>query len=120
MLNPQNISIGSNTYVNGGFLIAGANSRIRIGQDCLISYNVHCRTDSHNFRSKDQLIRSQGHSEADISIGNDVWVGFGAQIMSGISVGDGAVVAAGAVVTKDVEPYSIVAGVPAAVISRRE
>lgn len=100
--------------------MAGANSRIEIGRDCLISYDVHCRTDSHNFRSKDQLIRSQGHSEADIQIGNDVWVGFGAQILSGVRVGDGAVVAAGAVVTKDVEPYSIVAGVPAKVISQRE
>ena len=48
-----------------------------------------------------------------VSIGNDVWIGHGGIIMPGISIGDGAVVAAGAVVTRDVEPYAIVAGVPA-------
>jgi phosphonate metabolism protein (transferase hexapeptide repeat family) len=48
-----------------------------------------------------------------VTIGNDVWVGHGAIVMPGISIGHGAVVAAGAVVTKDVEPYAIVAGVPA-------
>jgi acetyltransferase-like isoleucine patch superfamily enzyme len=53
------------------------------------------------------------------SIGNDVWIGFGALIMSGVSVGDGAVIGAGSVVTKNVEPYSIVAGVPARVIRYR-
>lgn len=53
------------------------------------------------------------------SIGNDVWIGFGALIMSGVSVGDGAVIGAGSVVTKNVEPYSIVAGVPAKEIRKR-
>lgn len=59
--------------------------------------------------------------EAGISvmIGNDVWIGADAKIMEGITIGDGAVVAAGAVVLKDVEPYAIVAGVPAKVIKYR-
>ena len=52
-------------------------------------------------------------------IGNDVWIGFGAYLMAGIQIGDGAVVAAGAVVTKDVPPYTIVGGVPAKEISKR-
>lgn len=54
-----------------------------------------------------------------IVIGNDVWIGSHALIMGGVTIGDGAVVAAGAVVTKNVEPYSIVAGVPARVIKKR-
>lgn len=55
----------------------------------------------------------------DVIIGNDVWVGQGAMVMAGVTVGDGAIIAAGAVVTKDVPPYSIVAGVPARVIRKR-
>lgn len=57
--------------------------------------------------------------KSDITIGNDVWIGHGAQIMSGVTIGDGAVIAAGAVVTHDIEPYTIVAGVPAVTVRRR-
>ncbi len=55
----------------------------------------------------------------EVSIGNDVWIGANAFVLDGISIGDGAIVAAGAVVTKDVEPYSIVGGVPARLIRYR-
>lgn len=58
-------------------------------------------------------------TRARTAIGNDVWMGFGVQVMPGVTIGDGAVLAAGAVVTKDVEPYTIVGGVPAKVIGRR-
>ena len=54
-----------------------------------------------------------------IEIGNDVWVGQSVEIMSGVKIGDGVVIAAGAVVTKDVEPYSIIGGVPAKIIKKR-
>lgn len=63
--------------------------------------------------------RPEGESSYSIIIGNDVWIGSHALIMAGIRIGDGAIVAAGAVVTKDVEPYTIVAGVPARPISKR-
>ncbi len=53
------------------------------------------------------------------TIGNDVWIGHGATVLAGVTVGDGAVIAAGAVVARDVEPYTIVGGVPAKVIRRR-
>jgi len=120
VLNPHNISIGDNTYVNGGYLMAGPNSKIRIGSNCLISYEVHLRSESHNYLSKHQLIRHQGNSESDIVIGDDVWIGFGAQIMMGVTVGDGAVIGAGAIVTRDVSEYRVVAGVPAREIGSRE
>ena len=60
-------------------------------------------------------IKTQG----DIIIGNDVWIGYEALIMSGVTIGDGAIIGARAVVTKDVPPYTIVAGVPAKPIRRR-
>lgn len=54
-----------------------------------------------------------------ITIGNDVWIGARVIIMDGVNIGDGAIIAAGAVVTKDVEPYTIVGGVPAKTIRKR-
>lgn len=57
--------------------------------------------------------------EIDVLIGNDVWIGHGACLLAGITIGDGAIIAAGSVVTKDVEPYCIVGGVPARVIRKR-
>lgn len=58
-------------------------------------------------------------SNGDVIIGNDVWIGYGATLMSGVKVGDGAVIAANSVVTKNVEPYTIVGGNPAKVIRKR-
>lgn len=116
---PENIYIGKNSYVNGGQLSASPHAKIIIGDDCLISYCVHLRTDMHNYSDPQELIRQQGHTEKDIVIGNDVWVGYGAQIMSGVTVADGCVIAAGAVVTHDKEPYGVYGGVPARLIKHR-
>lgn len=58
-------------------------------------------------------------SRGDVVIGNDVWIGYGVIILSGVTIADGAVIGAGAVVSKDVPPYAIVAGNPAAVVSKR-
>lgn len=73
----------------------------------------------HNYLNKNKLIKFQGHTERDIIIGDDVWIGYGAQIMSGVTIGRGAVVAAGAVVTKDIPPYEVWGGVPAKKIKER-
>lgn len=117
---PKNIFIGENSYMNGGQLRASKNAKIIIGDNCLISYDVHMRTDMHNYIQKDVLILEQGHSEESIIIQDGVWIGYVAQIMSGVNIGEGAVIAAGSVVTKDVPPYAVVGGVPARVIKYRE
>lgn len=67
-----------------------------------------------NFRRDEDIQEIQ-----QVTIGNDVWIGHRATLLGGITVGDGAIIAAGAVVTKDVEPYSIVAGVPARTVRKR-
>jgi acetyltransferase-like isoleucine patch superfamily enzyme len=69
------------------------------------------------FMNEDPLLDT--NSKGSISIGNDVWIGYGATILSGVKVGDGAVIAAGAVVTKTVHAYEIVGGVPARSIGSR-
>ena len=85
----------------------------------MISYAVHLRTDMHIHDSIDEPMQLQGILEKDIVIGDDVWVGYGAQILSGVIVGSHSIVAAGAVVTKEVPPYAIVGGVPARVLRYR-
>ena len=64
-------------------------------------------------------VASAWDNKGDIVIGNDVWIGYGAVIMAGVTIGDGAIIGARAVVTKDVEPYSIVGGIPAKEIRKR-
>lgn len=64
-------------------------------------------------------IKGHPHSKGDIIIGNDVWIGMDSKIMSGIHIGNGCVISAGAIVTHDVEPYSIIGGVPAKMIRKR-
>lgn len=120
MAHMENIYVGDNTYVNGGMMHASSHACIRIGANCLVSYGVHLRTDTHYYQDKDCLIRKQGHYEADIVIEDDVWIGYGAQILPGITVKKGAVIGAGAVVTKDIPEYCVVAGIPAKIIKKRK
>lgn len=116
---PENVRVGARSYVNGGMLAASPGACIRIGEDCMVSYAVHMRTDMHRHGRTDIPMSNQGVDESDIVIGDGVWIGYGAQIMSGVSVGDGAIVGAGAVVTHDVPPMAVVGGVPALIIKYR-
>lgn len=117
---PSNITIGQNSYINGGHIIASPNAKIVIGSNCLISYNVHIRTSMHNYSRKDVPISKQGSSESDVIIGDDVWIGYGAQIMPGVTVAKGGVIGAGAIVTKNTEPYGVYVGCPAKLVKKRE
>lgn len=116
---PENIFIGEGSYVNGGMFVASPNAKIVIGRDCMISYGVHMRTDMHRHKLLDMPMNAQGNDEADIVIGDDVWIGYGAQVLSGVTVGSHAIVGAGAVVTRDVPEWAVVGGVPARFIYSR-
>ena len=119
LIHPENIFLGKNSYINGGMIAASSEAKILIGDNCMISYGVHMRVDSHCHGKIDVPMIRQGHSHKNIVVGDDVWIGYGAQIMSGITIGSGAIVAAGAIVTKDVPAFSVVAGVPARMVKKR-
>ena len=115
---PKRIKLGYNLFLNRNVHIV-ARDEIVIGDNVLIGPNTVINSGSHNYKDTDKLIRDQGHKKAPIVIGNDVFIGGNAFILPGVHIGDGAVVGAGAVVTKSVEPYTVVAGNPAVVIGRR-
>jgi acetyltransferase-like isoleucine patch superfamily enzyme len=103
------LELGSG-YINYGADISCFN-RISIGEDVVISKNVTIRdSDNHH------LLYNGYVSSKPIKIGNHVWIGINATILKGVTIGDGAIIAAGSVVTKDVPPRTLVAGVPAKII----
>ena len=111
------LSIGTDTYIGEGNNIRAAGGQIRIGANCLISQHVTIVASNHNMKP-DQLIKKQGWSKDNnfVVINDDVWIGAGSIVLPGITIGTGAVIAAGSVVTKNVEEYAIVAGNPAKII----
>lgn len=109
---PENISLGNNCTLNEGNLL-NAREEIIIGDFVHISPGVIISTGGLNFH---QPAKSREHFGKPISISDGVWVGAGAIILPGVSIGKDAVVAAGAVVTASVPANSVVAGVPAKII----
>lgn len=113
------ISIGARTFVGAWTTIVACES-IMIGSDCLIAERVTLRDQDHRIHGDPSLpIHGAAMDVAPIRIGNDVWVAAGAVVLKGVSLGDGAVVAANAVVRADVPARAIVAGVPARIVGYR-
>lgn len=120
------LTIGANTYVGGGTMIASA-CEINIGDDVLISYwCLIMDSDNHSLRRSqrrgDLQTWRHGHHDwsksrmAKVTIGDGAWIGARSTIVKGVTLGEGAIVAAGSVVSRDVPAYTIVAGNPAAIV----
>ena len=107
------VVIGDHTRVGLHNTVIGP---VTIGSHVNLAQGITVTALNHNFAEKDLRIDEQGVSTNPVTIGNDIWIGANAVILPGVTIGDHSVVAAGAVVTKDVPSHTLVAGVPAKII----
>ena len=114
VMSPNNISIGAYSHINQGCILDGRLGGVKIGMNVSISHRVALMTGSHDINSHD--FSAKGGA---IEIGDYCFIGVNATVLHSVKIGKGSVVCAGAVVTKDVPEYSVVAGVPAKAIGTR-
>jgi acetyltransferase-like isoleucine patch superfamily enzyme len=119
-LSPQAgfINIGADCTIHPLCVMLGEGG-IDIGNDVRIATSTIIVSSNHLYHDRNTPIWKQGMSANGVSIGNDIWIGANCTILDGVRVGDGAVIAAGAVVTKDVKEFTVVGGVPAKFIRCR-
>lgn len=113
-LNGRKVYLGERNVINFGSLFDGRRHRITTGSDVSIGPEAAILTLGHDPQSPEFALRG-----GDVTIGDRAWIGCRALVLPAITIGEGAVVAAGAVVTKNVQPYTIVGGNPARVIGQR-
>jgi acetyltransferase-like isoleucine patch superfamily enzyme len=108
----NNVGIAQNCFIQ----IRGS---VKIGSNVIFGPNSSVFSENHNFTNKVKNIVNQGTKRSGVVIEDNVWIAARAVILDGVKIGNGAIIAAGAVVTKDVPPYAIVAGVPAKILKIR-
>ena len=113
---PYRLKIGDGTIIGDNALLA-AGRGLTIGKNVNLSSNVSIYSGAHDHR--DPYFRSTPATTHSVTIGDRVWIGSNAIILTGVNIGEGAVICAGCVVTKDVEPYAVVAGIPAKKVNER-
>lgn len=117
---PKNISIGKSVYINYDCTVSAYSGKITIGDDVMIGFNSNILTTNHGYKNlKVSMMKQKDQKNANIVIGDDVWIAANVTILPNVRIGKGAIIGAGSVVTKDVKPYSIVGGVPAKHIKYR-
>ncbi|PZE18295.1 acyltransferase [Putridiphycobacter roseus] len=117
--NGGDISIGNNCSINPYCIIYGF-GKTTIGNNVLIAGATMIIPTNHKYEDLEKNINDQGLISKGITIEDDVWIGHGCTILDGVHIGRGAIIAAGSVVTKSVEEYSIVGGIPAKLIKNRK
>ena len=113
------VEIGAKTVIGQECTIS-AYQRVRIGEQCVIADRAMFIDFDHGIVEVERPIRQQGIYKRDVVVGSNVWIGYGACVLRGVTIGDNSVVGTNAVVTKDVPANAVVAGVPARVIRMRE
>jgi acetyltransferase-like isoleucine patch superfamily enzyme len=113
------VEIGDKT-VMGQECTISAYQHVRIGQQCVIADRAMFIDFDHGVVEVDRPIRRQGIYKRDVRVGSNVWIGYGACVLRGVSVGDNAIVGTNSVVTKDVPANAVVAGIPARIIRMRD
>lgn len=114
----RNLMVGDDVDFARGVLVT-TDGGVRIGDRVLIGYGSRILSSNHHVPPMPGRIFSGGHEHAPVRIEQDVWIGSNCVILPGVTIGEGAIVAAGAVVTKDVPAFTYVGGVPARVIKQR-
>ncbi len=113
------ISIGAKTVLGQDCTIS-AYQHVSIGAECVIADRVMLIDFDHGVVETERPIRLQGIYKRDVRVGNNVWLGYGACVLRGVTIGDNAIVGTNAVVTRDVPANAVVAGVPARVVRMRD
>jgi acetyltransferase-like isoleucine patch superfamily enzyme len=113
------VSIGAKTVLGQECTIS-AYQHVSIGRECVIADRVMLIDFDHGAAEVERPVRLQGIYKRDVRIGNNVWIGYGACILRGVTVGDNAIIGTSAVVTRDVPPNAIVGGIPARVLRMRD
>lgn len=127
----RNTIIGRGSYTGTNTIIKNT----KIGKYCSLAWNISIGGGNHAYKNMstytdywykktfgvefDKNNDGQNEIAEEVTIGNDVWIGSGVTILNGIRIGDGSIIGAGSVVTKDVEPYSIILGVPGKMVKKR-
>ncbi len=114
----EGLKIGNNSNI-GPYSYIGCSGFIEIGNNVLISPRVSIYAENHVFIHTNHPIKEQGVTKQFVKIEDDCWIASNSIILAGVTIGKGSVIAAGSVVTKDIPPFSVVAGVPAKVIKSR-
>lgn len=113
------VEIGAKTVIGQECTIS-AYQQVRIGEQCVIADRAMFIDFDHGVVEVERPIRVQGIYKRDVEVGSNVWIGYGACILRGVSVGDNSIVGTNSVVTKDVPANAVVAGIPARIIRMRE
>jgi acetyltransferase-like isoleucine patch superfamily enzyme len=113
------VEIGEKTVIGQECTIS-AYQRVRIGEQCVIADRAMFIDFDHGVVEVERPIRLQGIYKRDVVVGSNVWIGYGACVLRGVSVGDNSIVGTNSVVTRDVPANAVVAGIPARVIRMRE